>query len=58
MVAMEDAIARVGAAHGRGEQLPHVHGEGLEPCGAAAGCAGRGADAVDVSNLEYIVLAH
>jgi hypothetical protein len=38
--AMEDTPVRVGAVHGRGEQLPHVHGEGLEPRGAVAGYAG------------------
>jgi hypothetical protein len=38
--AMEDAPVRVGSIHGRGEQLPHVHGEGLEPRGTMAGYAG------------------
>jgi hypothetical protein len=55
---MEDTPTRVGAAHGRGDHLRRVRGEGLEPRGVAAGYVGSGAEAVDIGGLDYIVPAH
>ncbi|KAG2604245.1 hypothetical protein PVAP13_4NG042908 [Panicum virgatum] len=52
------AAARVGPAHGRGEQLPDVRGQGLEPGGAAGRGAGRGAEAGDVRGGDHVVAAH
>uniref|UniRef100_A0A8R7QYZ3 Uncharacterized protein n=1 Tax=Triticum urartu TaxID=4572 RepID=A0A8R7QYZ3_TRIUA len=52
------AAVRVGAAHGRGEQLPDVRGEGLEPRDPAGGAAGRPAEAVDVCGVHDVVAAH
>ncbi|KAK3131625.1 hypothetical protein QOZ80_6AG0509010 [Eleusine coracana subsp. coracana] len=52
------AATRVGRAHRRGEELPHVRGEGLEPRGAARRGAGRGAEAVHVGRRDHVVAAH
>jgi hypothetical protein len=51
---VEDATARVGADPGHREQLPQVRGEDIKPRGTAVGCAGRGAEAVDVRGLNYM----
>ena len=49
---------RVGAAHGRRQQLPDVRGQGLQPRGSAVRCAGRGAEAVEVGGGDHVHPAH